>query len=206
MNADEALKLTTEREIYIANSQNLSDRDDTSKDRYNVWLQLPQLGRNYRQSFLYFNTSQPKCNANTDSLTWTLESHHNSPTPQPATLTLSMVYTTKSNSHADDTPVTMRFEFFEMYAMVYVQAQEKARQTKATVRINFTLDSDWVLLANLKRLGIEVTAAIKREFFNGQQWHIVKISAENGAVQSRSLRSLWHVLRFADCASASAND
>ena len=206
MNADEALRLTTQTEIYIANSQDLSGRDGSPKDQYNVWLQLPQHGRYYCQNFLYFNTSEPKSNENTDNLTWTLESHHHSPTPQPATLTLSMVYSTKRNSDTDDTPITIRIEFFEIHAIVYVQAREKARQIKATVRILFTANTDWVQLAYLKRLGIEVTAAIKREYLNGQQWHIVKISAEHGAVQSRSLRSLWHALKIANCGSASTND
>jgi hypothetical protein len=204
MNADEALRLTGQREIYIANSRGLSGR--ATKEQYNVWLQLPRLTLCQRQNALYLNASEPKSNGNTDNLTWTLECREDSPTPQPATLTLLMVCPTKSNSDADDTLITTRLEFFEKYVMVYLQAQEEACQIKATARIPSTLYSTRVQLANLKRVGLHVTAVIEREYLNGQQWHIVKLFGERDAAQSGSLRSFWHALKAGNCGSASAND
>lgn len=206
MNVDRAVRLTKEDELYIATSRASSGQDDSMQDHVNVWLQIT--GQRDFEGLLLFNMSEPKRNTNTDSYTWTLERKEELPTPRPATLEMTFVCSRKTNS--GEKHVKLHLDVSHDHAFISLEAQEKGRRLQNKVKI--FLDGPQVQSGIEQRCqlrllpAIAIIASIQRESLNGQQWHILKVLAEQTTVHFRPLKTLWHSLKGTNCGSSSSID
>ena len=205
MNVDQAVRLTTQEELFIATSRASSGRDDSMQSHVNVWLQI--IGQREFEGLLLYNDSQPTLNSNTDSYTWTLERRDELPTPRPATLDVSLAHSRKA--HPGERPVNLHLDISHDHAFICLATPEKGRQLQTKVKIfldKAPIQGNFEQRCQLKLSpGISVVASVQREFLNGQQWHILKVSTEPVAVHFRPLKDLWHSLKGTSCGAASAD-
>lgn len=201
MNVDEAVKLAQRKELYIATSRASSGRDGPVQNHRNVWLQATNVSRHCA---LIFNTSEPRINSNTDSYTWTLRNEDGLPTPRPASLAVSMVYSTLSYSQSDEKLINFRLDLSDDHAFLQLSAPEMGRRIQSTVKIFLDRPSNLQQRVHLKLFpGISISASIHRDYFNGQEWHIVKMAAEHTDVRFRPLKAFWRSLKGTNCGAAS---
>lgn len=194
MNADQALKLTVQKEIFISRSAPTA-RDDSEEHFLNVWLQVPE------KSSLVFDTSEPSTNSSTGSLTWKLERNGAELTPRPTSLAFSMFYSTGGRQASQDRLIYVRVDFSGEHVRIQMQAPEMGRQLRDTVQTNNAVaPGAWGIRAQLKLFpGITVSTAISRNYLNDQQWYILRVSADERPVEARPLKSLWHSLKGLSC-------
>jgi hypothetical protein len=204
MNVDQAVKLTRQKDLFIATSRASSGRDGPVQNHRNVWLQATNVSRHCS---LMFNTSEPRINSNTDSYTWTLGNDDKLPTPRPASLAISMVYSILSHSGSDEKLINFRLDLSDDHAFLQLSAPEMGRRIQNTVKIFLDRPSNLQQRVHLKLFpGINISASIHRDYFNGQEWHIVKMTAEHINVRFRPLKALWRSLKGTNCGAASDNE
>jgi hypothetical protein len=210
MNVDQAVRSTTQQELFIATSRASSGRDDSMQNHVNVWLQIT--GQRHVDVPL-FNTSEPKMNGNTDSYTWTLErkkkkNDDDFSIPGAASLAISLIYPTKTGQ--GEKLVNLRLDVSHDHAFICLEAPEKGHRLQNKVKIfldRTSVQSSFEQRGQLNLLpGVAIIASIQREFLHGQQWHILKVSAERVPVHFRPLKALWHSLKGTSCGSASGVD
>ena len=203
MNVDQAVKLTGQKELFIATSRASSGRDGPVQNHKNVWLQATSVSRHCT---LLFNTSEPSMNDNTESFTWTLGNDDPLPNPRPASLTVSMAYSILSNLQSHEKLINFRLDLSDDHAFLQLSAPEMGRRIETTVKIFLDRPSNLQQRVQLKLFpGINISASIHRDYFNGQEWHIVKMAAEHTKVHFRPLKAFWRSLKGTNCGTASEN-
>ena len=204
MNVDQAVRLTTQQELFIATSRASSGQDDTMQNDVNVWLQI--IGQGHVDVPL-FNTSEPKMNGNTDSYTWTLErkkkKNDESSIPGAASLAISLIYPAKTGP--GDKLVNLRLDVSHDHAFICLEAPEKGHRLQNKVNIfldRASVQSSFEQRSQLNLMpGVAIIASIQRECLHGQHWHILKVSAERVPVHFRPLKALWQSIRGTSCGS-----
>ena len=203
MTVDQAVKLTKKTELFIATSRASSGRDDPVQNHKKVWLQATSVGHHCS---LMFNASEPRMNDNTDSYTWTLGNDDALPNPRPARLQISMVYSELSYSEADEKIINFSLDLSDEHAFLHLSAPEMGRQVKNTVKIFLDRPSDLQQRVQLKLFpGINISASIHREYFNGHEWHIIKMAAVYTHIHFRPLKAFWRSLKGTNCSNTSDN-
>lgn len=203
MNVDQAVKLAGEKELYIATSRASSGRDGPVQNHKNVWLQATTVSR---ECSLLFNASEPRINSNPESYTWTLGTDDPLPNPRPASLEISMVYSTLSRSELNEKLINFRLDLSDDHAFLQLSAPEMGRRIQNTVKIFLDRPSDLKQRVHLKLFpGITISASIHRDYFNGQEWHIVKMKAEHTNVRFRPLKAFWRSIKGTNCGTGSDN-
>ena len=191
MDVDQAMRPGKQRELFIAKAWALNGEADPTQRHCNLWLQLQNSNGHCA---LKFESSEPKPDGHTSSLTWKLEQNSVQGAPYPSILAVSL-------SLASGKAMKLRLAVLDNMGVLELVDESHNNSGKKTRIANKTWSSWNASLPLESRIEVGphliVIASLRREHLNGQMMYIAKVWPVELPIHHRGLKAAW---RFLTCA------